>query len=198
MLSETQFPQCQHTCRSQKHSFEEVSYSFILQGLDLSIARLLSQGYKVGIVGQLETAALKKAGENRGGLFKRGLEALYTAATSVPAEFFVSLTLSFLTRYVDDLDSADDVANYATGSAPALMCLVEQKQAKKGSHGVTIGMLSVTPSTGDIIYDYFDDGIMRSELETRLSHIRPCELLLSTSQMSQPTDSFIKHFSARG
>src|ERR1700761_5742333 len=49
----------------------------------LTLYRLLSQGYRVGIVDQQETAALKKAGSNRNSLFKRGLTELYTAATCV-------------------------------------------------------------------------------------------------------------------
>jgi DNA mismatch repair protein MSH3 len=43
--------------------------------------RLLSRGHKVGIVGQIETAALKKVGENRNAPFVRELTQLYTAVT---------------------------------------------------------------------------------------------------------------------
>lgn len=45
--------------------------------------RLISQGYKVGVVTQTETAALKKAGDNRNAPFTRELTHLYTAATYV-------------------------------------------------------------------------------------------------------------------
>lgn len=43
--------------------------------------RLLSLGHKVGVIGQAETAALKKAGNNRNTLFERKLLHLWTAAT---------------------------------------------------------------------------------------------------------------------
>lgn len=46
--------------------------------------RLLSQGLKVGIVEQTETAALKKLGDNRNVVFEREMTHLYTAATCVP------------------------------------------------------------------------------------------------------------------
>jgi DNA mismatch repair protein MSH3 len=46
-----------------------------------SFVRLLSRGHKVGIVGQTETAALKKVGENRNAPFERELTHLYTAVT---------------------------------------------------------------------------------------------------------------------
>ena len=40
---------------------------------------------------------------------------------------------------------------------------------------------AVDPGTGDMVYDSFTDGESRAELETRLTHLQPVELLLSTS-----------------
>ncbi|KAG6896947.1 hypothetical protein C0992_005153 [Termitomyces sp. T32_za158] len=106
--------------------------------------KLLSRGYRVGIVGQTETAALKKAGDNRNTPFKRKLLHLYTAAT-----------------YVDDLDSVDDLERY---NPPPFMCIVEQ--VKKGTTGdVSFGMITICPSTGDVVWDDFEDTLMRIELE---------------------------------
>ena len=53
----------------------------LLERAERVIGRLLSQGYKVGIVEQTETAALKKAGDTRNELFEREVTHLYTAAT---------------------------------------------------------------------------------------------------------------------
>ncbi len=85
-------------------------------------------------------------------------------------------------RYVDDLDSADDmVAN----DTPLLMCLVEQLRGGMGAdERVNIGMIAICPSTGDVVWDEFEgkcligyssdaaenssatsDGHMRTELE---------------------------------
>ena len=44
---------------------------------------LLSRGYRVGIVSQTETAALKKIGDNRNAPFDRKVTRLFTAATYV-------------------------------------------------------------------------------------------------------------------
>jgi len=44
---------------------------------------LLSRGYRVGIVSQTETAALKKVGDNRNAPFDRKVTHLFTAATYV-------------------------------------------------------------------------------------------------------------------
>ena len=47
------------------------------------VLRLVSKGYKVGVVKQTETAALKAAGNNKSKVFTRELHALYTKATLV-------------------------------------------------------------------------------------------------------------------
>ncbi|KAI8646165.1 muts domain V-domain-containing protein [Parasitella parasitica] len=55
-------------------------------------------------------------------------------------------------------------------------------------------MVAVQPSTGDIIYDAFDDTYMRTELETRLLHIEPIEILVPRV-LSKPTEKLVKHLS---
>lgn len=49
----------------------------------IHVKKLISLGYKVGVISQMETAALKKVGENRNAPFTRELTQLYTAATYV-------------------------------------------------------------------------------------------------------------------
>ncbi|KAI0350070.1 hypothetical protein OH77DRAFT_1413634 [Trametes cingulata] len=142
---------------------------------DVHLKKLLSQGYKVGIVEQTETAALKKAGETRNELFEREVTHMYTAAT-----------------YVDDLNSVDELD---PNSAPPLMCLLEEPRGGMGTdERVSIAMIAISPSTGDVIWDEFDDNHMRTELETRMVHTKPYELLLPAKKLSPPTEKMIKHF----
>jgi hypothetical protein len=88
-------------------------------------------------------------------------------------------------RYVDDIDSADDVD---ANNAPLLMCLVEQLRGGMGAdERISIGMVTICPSTGDVVWDEFEgkflirrslvpprayrlpsDGHMRTELEVIL------------------------------
>jgi hypothetical protein len=82
-LSNAQVPAAQllrrvHPHAPLAHPCEEVS-SFDAKTTDAH--RLISLGYKVGVVSQMETAALKKAGDNRNTPFVRELTNLYTAAT---------------------------------------------------------------------------------------------------------------------
>lgn len=85
-------------------------------------------------------------------------------------------------RYVDDIDSAD---NADANNPPLLMCLVEQLRGGMGAdERVSIGMVTICPSTGDVVWDEFEgkfltkrslvplrayrlpsDGHMRTELE---------------------------------
>ncbi|OAX39197.1 hypothetical protein K503DRAFT_690106 [Rhizopogon vinicolor AM-OR11-026] len=141
---------------------------------EVHMKKLLSKGHKVGIIEQTETAALKKASENKNALFERKLTQLYTAIT-----------------YVDEVDSVDDLDKY---SAPPLMCLVETHEHDSGEGEVNIGMIAVTPSTGDVIWDDFHDTVMRVELETRLVHTRPAELLVSSEGLTKMTQKVLGHF----
>ncbi|KAF9466351.1 DNA mismatch repair protein MSH3 [Collybia nuda] len=140
---------------------------------EVHLKKLLARGYRVGIANQIETAALKKAGENKNTPFMRQVTNLYTAAT-----------------YVDSLDSVDEQEQYM---APPFMCLIE---APKGSNttDISVGMVTICPSTGDVVWDDFEDTLMRIELETRLVHTRPIELLLPTSGLSEPTEKMLSYF----
>ncbi|KAG7452688.1 uncharacterized protein BT62DRAFT_958683 [Guyanagaster necrorhizus] len=140
---------------------------------DIHLKKLLSQGYRVGIVQQTETAALKKVSDNRNAPFERKLTGLYTATT-----------------FVDDLDSVDDVDKYLS---PPFMCIVEEKRGRHDGD-VHIGLISICPSTGDVIWDVFEDTLMRLELETRLSHTKPAELLLHQGGLTKATEKILSHF----
>ncbi|KAF8580675.1 hypothetical protein K439DRAFT_1356338 [Ramaria rubella] len=145
--------------------------------LKVNIKKLVAAGYKVGVISQIETAALKKVGDNRNTLFERKLTALYTPST-----------------FVDDLDAPDDFGQ----ATPPLMVIVEDTRRNLDpSDKVLFGIVSIVPSTGDVVYDEFQDTLLRTELETRLAHTRPSELLLPSS-MSTPTEKILCHFIAHG
>lgn len=44
---------------------------------------------------------------------------------------------------------------------------------------VSIGMIAVTPSTGDVVWDDFEDGFMRSELEVGDKSCEISDVILS-------------------
>jgi DNA mismatch repair protein MSH3 len=136
----------------------------------------------VGVVRQVETAALKAAGDNRNAPFIRKLTNLYTKGT-----------------YVDDVEGLESPTggnSAGESSTGYLLCLTETNAKGWGTdEKVHVGLVAVQPATGDIIYDDFEDGFMRSEIETRLLHIAPAEFLI-VGELSKATDKLIQHLSA--
>ena len=164
---------------SEAHLDRFASASIPVHRLHVHVKRLVAAGHKVGIVRQIETAALKAAGDNRNAPFVRKLTNLYTKGT-----------------YIDDVESLEGPTGSSDNSTPAsgyLVCITEINAKGWGSdEKVHVGLLAVQPATGDIIHDDFDDGFMRSEIETRLLHIAPCEILV-VGDLSKATEKLVQH-----
>ncbi|KAF5480390.1 hypothetical protein F2P56_001145 [Juglans regia] len=147
--------------------------------LNVHVRRLVSAGYKVGVVKQTETAAIKAHGENRLGPFCRGLSALYTKAT---------------------LEAAEDMGGGEEGwggESNYLVCVMEKGVLEKNlecgvesGFDVTIGMVAVEISTGDVVYAEFNDNFMRYALEAVVLSLSPAELLLG-KPLSQQTEKLL-------
>lgn len=162
---------------SEAHIERFASASIPVHRLSVHAKRLVAAGHKVGVVRQVETAALKKAGDNRNAPFVRKLTNVYTKGT-----------------YVDEIGELDESSSGAP-AAGYLLCITESKSKGGGTdEKVDVGILAVQPATGDIIYDSFEDGFMRSEIETRLLHISPCEFLI-VGELTRGTDKLIQHLS---
>jgi len=164
---------------SEAHLNRFASCSFPTHRLNVRVKQLVQNGHKVGIVRQLETAALKAAGSNRYAPFERRVTNLYTKAT-----------------YVDDVEGLDAPADAPDGTAPStgyLLCLTESNAKGWGNdEKVHVGMVAVQPYTGDVIYDDFEDGFMRSEIETRLLHMAPSEFLV-VGDLSRASEKLVQH-----
>lgn len=166
---------------SEAHIDRFASASIPVHRLHVHVKRLITAGYKVGVVRQIETAALKAAGDNRNAPFGRKLTNLYTKGT-----------------YIDDVEGMEGPAPTVSEGSPAtgyLLCITETNAKGWGNdEKVHVGIVAVQPATGDVIYDDFEDGFMRSEIETRLLHIAPCELLI-VGELSKATEKLVQHLS---
>ncbi|XP_017363032.1 DNA mismatch repair protein Msh3 isoform X4 [Cebus imitator] len=151
--------------------------------LFVHVRRLVAKGYKVGVVKQTETAALKAIGDNRSSLFSRKLTALYTKSTLIGEDVNPLIKL-------DDAVNVDEIMTDTSTSY--LLCISENNEnvrdKKKGN--VFIGIVGVQPATGEVVFDSFQDSASRSELETRMSSLQPVELLLP-SALSEQTEMLI-------
>ena len=164
---------------SEAHLNQFASASFPVHRLQVHVKRLVKANHKVGVVRQVETAALKAAGDNRNAPFVRKLTNLYTKGT-----------------YVDDVEGLDASSGPGAQSTGYLLCITETNAKGVGDdEKVHVGLVAVQPATGDIIYDDFEDGFMRSEIETRLLHLAPTEFLI-VGELSKASEKLIKHLSA--
>ncbi|KAL0938694.1 MutS domain V [Colletotrichum truncatum] len=163
---------------SEAHWDRFASASIPVHRLSVHAKRLVAAGHKVGVVRQIETAALKKAGDNRNTPFIRKLTNVYTKGT-----------------YIDENGELDNSGESGAPSGGYLLCITENPTKGQGTdEKVEVGIVAVQPATGDIIYDTFEDGFMRSEIETRLLHISPCEFVI-VGNLTKGSDKLIQHLS---
>ncbi|XP_062307345.1 DNA mismatch repair protein Msh3 isoform X3 [Osmerus eperlanus] len=135
--------------------------------LAIHVRRLVSQGHKVGVVKQTETSAIKASGVNKNALFDRRLSGLYTRSTLVGEDVNPA-------RCLGDKELGQEVMSDPTEGF--LLCLTETWDKLKKQ--LTIGLVAVQPSTGDVLLDCFSDGTARSELEVRVLKVDPVEILV--------------------
>lgn len=144
--------------------------------LNVHVRRLVSAGYKVGVVKQTETAAIKAHGVNKSAPFCRGLSALYTKAT---------------------LEAAEDLGGGEEGCGSCsnyLLCVVERAGGNMESgQDIRIGAVGVEISTGDVVYGEFDDNFTRAGLEAMVLSLSPAELLLGIP-LSKQTEKVVLVF----
>jgi len=81
---------------------------------------------------------------------------------------YISATV--LDRYVEELDSLDDVEKY---NPPPFVCLIEEKKTDN-SVDVSLGMISICPSTGDVVWDDYEGNVFFNSLPVigSLNHFR--------------------------
>ncbi|KFW08621.1 DNA mismatch repair protein Msh3, partial [Fulmarus glacialis] len=161
----------------QDHNF--MTASIPSHRLFVHVRRLVAKGYKVGVIKQMETAALKAAGENKSSLFSRKLTALYTKSTLIGEDILFKINL---------LDDSVDVEEVTTDVPDNyLLCICENgenlKDRKKGD--ILIGIMAIQPTTGEVIFDSFRDCASRLELESRVLRLQPVEILLPSSLSDQ-------------
>ncbi|KYR02846.1 hypothetical protein DLAC_00314 [Tieghemostelium lacteum] len=141
--------------------------SIPIQRLSFHLRRLVMAGYKVGVVEQTETAALKAASTSKSKPFERKLSRVYTSSTFIDDQIEDSL----------DGTIQDCSSNY-------MISFYEEPIFKSGvdSGESVISFVAVSVKTGEILYDTFKDDLMRNQLSTLLTHLKPNEILMPPTQ----------------
>uniref|UniRef100_A0ABM5FTJ0 DNA mismatch repair protein Msh3 isoform X2 n=1 Tax=Pogona vitticeps TaxID=103695 RepID=A0ABM5FTJ0_9SAUR len=164
----------------KNHNF--MTASIPTHRLFVHIRRLVAKGYKVGVVKQMETAALKAAGENRSSVFARKLTALYTKSTILGEDVNPLLKL-------DDSVDAEEIQSDMCDNY--LLCISESNEKLKDkSQDIVIGIVAVQPTTGEVIVGSFQDYVTRLELESLILRLQPVEIILPQT-VSDQTEKLI-------
>ncbi|EPY53259.1 MutS protein 3 [Schizosaccharomyces cryophilus OY26] len=146
--------------------------------IDFHLERLINAGLKVAVARQTETAVFKSTGNSRNTLFERDVVGVYTKGT------FINESTSWY----------DQRSNGSIQDSQYIFCVVDNPISKKAPFGkVQIGFLCTQLSSGTFIYDQFEDDILRTNLQTRLSHFQPCEILFS-NELSSESVSLLNHY----
>lgn len=144
--------------------------SFPEVNLHKHLQRLLNHGLTIGIVKQLESAALKEFDETKksSSIMERGLTAVYTKST-----------------YFGDECVKDSTSEDYFDGGKYIICLNEILTKE-------FALVAVRPSTGEIIYDQFMDSGFRYELETRLLYLPPDEVIVISKSENILTMKILK------
>uniref|UniRef100_H3DD48 DNA mismatch repair protein MSH3 n=1 Tax=Tetraodon nigroviridis TaxID=99883 RepID=H3DD48_TETNG len=151
--------------------------------LFVHVRRLVSQGHKVGVVKQTETSAIKASGTSRNSLFTRQLSGLYTKSTLVGED------VNPVCRLGDVEEGSSSREAVSDPPESFLLCISETWD--KPRKQLTVGLVAVQPSTGDVLVDSFPDGSSRSELEGRVVKLNPAEIIIP-SDASEATHRLIQ------
>lgn len=141
------------------------------------VSRLVAAGHKIGIVRQIDTAALKKA-SGKSGAFRRELCEVYTRGTLF----------------------ADGALGETTGSGSFASYIAAFQEFSRGDvvpsddRSVKISVVAVDTATGDVVFDSFVDDVMRSELDARLMALEPVEVVASKAEMTTVTERSLAHY----
>lgn len=143
--------------------------------LHINLKRLLSNGYKIGVVKQMESALINEIEKTSksGDLMKRKVTGVYTKGTYLGDEF-------------EESNGVPDSENQST----YIIAIHEV------SH-TSFTLVAVQPLTGEIVYDTFEDNLNRNEMETRLLYLNPSEVvIISEGETSWETTKLIKSINA--
>ncbi|XP_066915163.1 DNA mismatch repair protein Msh3-like isoform X2 [Clytia hemisphaerica] len=155
-------------CCHMDHNF--MTASIPVHRLNVHLSRLVEKGYKVGVVNQTETAALKATGDNKNAPFTRQITNIYTKATFIDREEM----------------------NHDGGKAnPSYILAINQ--SKKSC----FNFIAVNPTTSEVVCEQFSTKSISDlsvALETIFSCLKPCELVLPKSSLDESVETFIARY----
>ena len=160
--------------------YKQYAYcSFPDTRLRIHLERLIHSNLKVGIVEQAETSAVKRVIGSRKDLFQREVTNTFTKASY--GVNMVDYTISD-----NDNDGNKDTILGESNSIWVLRIIVRKPRGK-----LLYYLLSANLNNGEVVYDIFEDLIGSIEqLNTRVSHLQPSELVIFCDETAVPKRVF--------
>ncbi|KAK7863767.1 hypothetical protein R5R35_009574 [Gryllus longicercus] len=153
--------------------------SFPVERLHVHARKLVEAGYKVGVIQQQEVAELKAISDNKNKVFDRELTAIYTKGTAIGEE-------------IDPLNQSVNICS-EEASANFILCVAE---VEGNPSKPNIGLVAFDVASGEAYFDHFVDNPTREELEKRVEHLTPAEVLIP-EKLSSSSAIVLKHSKAR-
>ncbi|GLG97796.1 DNA mismatch repair protein Msh3 [Gryllus bimaculatus] len=177
--------------------------SFPVERLHVHARKLVEAGYKVGVIQQQEVAELKAISDNKNKVFDRELTAIYTKGTAIGEDilflneyqYFSLFTHLFFQDSENEIDPLNQSVNICSEEASAnfILCVAE---VEGNPSKPNIGLVAFDVASGEAYFDHFVDNPTREELEKRVEHLTPAEVLIP-EKLSSSSAIVLKHSKAR-
>ncbi|KAG1669551.1 DNA mismatch repair protein Msh3 [Nymphon striatum] len=179
------------------HNF--MTASIPIYRLHVHVKCLVAKGYKVGVVKQTETAALKSGGGNKNNLFERRLTDLYTKATLIGEDILLSIiifSVALQTQFITDPCTGDLIYDIIEDGPQR--CELEQRLTQIDPTEILIPQTLLTATTSFLIESFInernkDGNNCRLEKKTDSDFSYTDALVLSTNLLSE--DEAINNYS---
>lgn len=160
------------------HNF--LTCSFPTHRLAHHVRRLVAAGFKVGVISQSETAALKKASSKSSKLFERKLTAVYTKGTITADGKLVGSgnggIIANEASYIMSILETSDISDDGDTSKRSL------------------AIAAVDCASGEVFFDCFANDTLCSDLESRLVAVEPVEIIMPKDPASKTTELVVKAY----
>ena len=146
------------------HAF--MTASVPVHRIGVHVRRMVSAGFLVGVVGQTESAAIKKNSRGVSKTFERNVVGLYSLAT-----------------LMDDEIIGSDASSDTTASGRHYLLVLNEAVEDTG---VRLGMVAVSVTSGEILHDTWTEPRGRDGLSKSPSPLLPCASSLYPVVFSRP------------
>ncbi|KNE89152.1 hypothetical protein PSTG_17388 [Puccinia striiformis f. sp. tritici PST-78] len=162
--------------------------------LYLHLSRMVMAGHKVGLFLQSETKSLRNQESNRKNInkrvFDRHLAGVYSISTWTEIDpNHANNNLTIINNKTTENNNNNTQTELLQNWIVSFYSTHDLKLKKKEGH--ELSMVAVCPQNGEIIWDNWRDDSIRSMLETRLTYLKPTEIIIPLNGLDHHSEKLI-------